>query len=199
MFFHAGLDIGNRGGAVVAPEAGRVVAVGQPIKGKASPFGGYGPWVVAIKGDSGFFHWLAHVDKPTVKRNQYVEPGEIVALATGTTWPHVHWEIRQVLVPYKGEKYWPWTVSIDPVRWLNFTELTALDALDRVKTATTEWKKRIPRMQALGRTYPIRLKWGKAIQTSVKHAVQQLEQSEMLEIATGIVSGLAILAVLLHL
>lgn len=60
---HPGIDVaGAQGTPVVAPASGQIVAVAD---GTASPYGGYGPWLVEIRGDDGRFHLLAHLDPRT--------------------------------------------------------------------------------------------------------------------------------------
>lgn len=210
--FHAGLDIFNRGRPVVSPESGRVVHSILKIPKKASIFGKYGPSVVVVYGDSGVYHWLAHVKDPIVNRNQYVNAGQMVAMATTD---HVHWECRQILKPYKGAKYWPWTVTIDPIRFLLYRELTALDAIDYVKSHTSgdDWKNPKKRMDVLRRelltqegkpVYPIPLKWTKTTKKAIldetfalrlKIAKEQKERT--IEIAAGMFAGLSVLAAVL--
>ena len=206
--YHAGLDIFNHGKVVVAPESGRVVVALHKIPEGKSVYGGYGPAVVVILGDSGFYHWLAHVKRPTVKYGAGVVPGQIVAEATTD---HVHWELRQVLIPYTGSKYWPWTVTIDPIRWLLFRELTAMDAIRNAKMLLPGGEEKDPkkRMEVIRRPhttqgqpiYPIRLKWTKALKGAIilrenelKKQVEQLAENRTVAITAGIFAGLAVLA-----
>ncbi len=198
LWLHAGVDLFNRGRAVVAPTDGQIVAVGQPNPKKKTPFGGYGPWVVALKDKDGLYHWMAHVDEPTVKLKDRVTVGTVVAEKTGTKVPHCHWAIRQILIPYKKDAYWPWVVSIDPVRWLKFSELTGVDAIMMAaNNLGDKWKDKKVRMNYLRGKYPVRLRWEEAIKESIKHQVQQRMKPKQSEIAAGVFAGVSILAAVL--
>src|SRR3990172_10802187 len=63
---HWGVDTFTIGGIrdVWAPEAGGVVAVAD---GSSPPFSGYGPGVVLLKGASGVYHLLSHLDYDTIR------------------------------------------------------------------------------------------------------------------------------------
>jgi hypothetical protein len=139
LWFHAALDIAApKGTAVVSPEAGRIVYSVKSLPSGASIFGGYGPQVVVVEGQSGRFHWLTHLRNIIVKRNDTVDPGEQVG---EVAYDHVHWEIRtKARAAYKGCKYgetcvpgsldqepYPWAITVDPVRWLKGYEVSAAE------------------------------------------------------------------------
>jgi murein DD-endopeptidase MepM/ murein hydrolase activator NlpD len=115
---HPGTDLNGRAGTVVrSPEAG-VVALAAD--GSASPFKGYGPWLVLIKGDSGKYHLLAHLDPaqrfiaPIGKR---VAAGATVGVTSSAN--HTHWEVRTKLVPDFARGEDNFTNNTDPVAWLS--------------------------------------------------------------------------------
>jgi hypothetical protein len=210
LWLHGGLDIFNRGKPVVSPEAGRVIYSIKEIPKEKSIFGGYGPSVVCVHGESDVYHWLAHVKNPVVTRNQYVEAGEVVAMATTD---HVHWELRQVLIPYKGTRYWPWTVTIDPYRWLFKSVLTGMDAIHYCKNHLPgdDWKDPKKRMALLRATkqadvgknpYPIRLSWTRDLKRNVviqtrQKIIMMRPQVQPADIAIGVFAGLSIFAAVL--
>ena len=206
VWLHGGLDIFNHGRPVVAPENGRVLVALAKVPKEKSIFGGYGPAVVVIYGDSGTFHWLAHLKRPTVKWRDFVTAGQVVAEATTD---HVHWETRQDFSAYKGAKYWPWTITIDPYRWLLFRELTALDAIDYAKSYLPgdDWKDSRKRMELLRQkvkpdqkrksAYPIPLRWTTATKRSILEETTRIKrkrtQKQTVAIAAGAFAGLAVL------
>lgn len=67
---HYGVDlVGHEGDPVAAPEDGTIVAVMANAPGDdVQPWRGYGPALVMLKGASGRFHLLAHLDPADVKR-----------------------------------------------------------------------------------------------------------------------------------
>jgi hypothetical protein len=198
LWLHAGVDLFNRGRPVVAPTDGQIVAVGRPDPKKKTPFGGYGPYVVAIKDGDGLYHWLAHVDSPIVGVKERVAWGQVVALKTGTKVPHCHWSIRQILIPYSKKAYWPWVVSIDPVRWLKFSELTAVDAIMMAENNLGEkWKDKKARMDYLRGRYPVKLGWEKSVRDSITIQAQQRMKPKQAEIAAGVFAGASVLAAVL--
>lgn len=198
LWLHAALDLHNKGRAVVAPESGRVVFSVLTIPAGRSPFGGFGPSVVVLQGDSGYYHWLGHVVDPIVKRNQYVQVGDVVAKSAGTKVPHVHWSVRKVNIPYKKDAYWPWTVSVDPYRWLFKSELTGPQAISYTRSHTHNWQSPTERMRVLGRKYPFALTWTTPIQKTIRNKIFLIRRQTTVEnIAVGIIGGLAILAVIL--
>lgn len=114
---HYGIDVvGAPGTTVVAPEAGSVV---QMASGSSSPWGGYGPWLIVIKGRSGLYHLLAHLD-PTTKNmaivGQSVDAGQPVGTVS-SAW-HTHWEVRRKVVPDFSAGEHNNTNNIDPLQWL---------------------------------------------------------------------------------
>lgn len=115
---HPGLDVnGAQGTAVVAPEDGIVVQVAD---GASSPFGGYGPWLVVTKGDSGVFHLLGHLDPV---HRALAAPGMRFAagqqLGTTSSANHTHWEVRQKAVPNFAAGESNQTNNLDPLAWLS--------------------------------------------------------------------------------
>ena len=120
-WYHAGVDIhpigerNSRAWLALAPEDGVVVEVGPGTRGTGR--GGYGPWVVALRGQSGFIHWLAHLDDISTYRGERLFAGDSVGrVSNKLRHPHVHWEVRTQLRPKVGRS--PWTVTIDPWCWL---------------------------------------------------------------------------------
>lgn len=113
---HPGIDLhGAAGTPVVAPEAGKVVAVGA---GNAPPYTGYGPWFAILQGASGKFHMLAHlapVSAPMAPLGRVVGAGD--QLGTTSTANHVHWEVRARMVPGPGEDNF--SNNQDPMAWLS--------------------------------------------------------------------------------
>lgn len=129
---HKGLDMRapDASGAVVSPEKGVVVAVWT--NDLTAPFVGYGPGGMVIRGDSGVFHLLAHLDpvqiiEAGVKNGQRFDEGEQVGLISkggpkgdGTPtkfWqgPHLHWEVRQ---PSSSTGPFGQNGAINPLSWL---------------------------------------------------------------------------------
>jgi murein DD-endopeptidase MepM/ murein hydrolase activator NlpD len=139
---HAGIDIfSTPGQAIYAPENGTVYTVADETKTAArGHYGGYGPRVVGIAGDSGFFHWLAHLQTTVVEKGDVVLQGQAVGtMVAGWTHPHVHWEVRQKpfckyslnpATKFEGiQERFPWVITIDPYRWLQGLQLTPGSAL----------------------------------------------------------------------
>lgn len=103
---HWGIDIAARPSElVVAPERGVIVDVWTD--NETPPFVGYGPGGVLLKGESGVFHLLGHLDpgrwtvnsRPTV--GEVYEVGQQIGNTAPTgspgvyrATPHVHWEVR---------------------------------------------------------------------------------------------------------
>lgn len=90
---HLGDDLFAVSPEVFAPEGGTVTDVSN---GLFAPFKGYGPGVIMIQGDSGFFHLLAHLvpSSIVVTSGQRVEEGDLLAkFDPGIA--HTHWEVRK--------------------------------------------------------------------------------------------------------
>jgi murein DD-endopeptidase MepM/ murein hydrolase activator NlpD len=107
---HWGVDTFAITPEIYAPEAGVVVAVSD---GQSPPFSGYGPGVVLMKGASGFYHLLAHLDLSSIK----VSKGEQIAEGTlvgkfNARYAHCHYEVR---IKPTGPSV---TNTIDPEKWL---------------------------------------------------------------------------------
>ncbi len=121
---HAAIDVfARKRGAepVWAQEEGTIYHVDLKCL-KGTHGGGYGPAVVGIAGKSGVFHWNAHLDRDSVqvKTGTPVRAGQLLGTVVGT-WkhPHVHWETRmRKFCPYNREYPFPWTICVDPWRWL---------------------------------------------------------------------------------
>jgi murein DD-endopeptidase MepM/ murein hydrolase activator NlpD len=107
---HWGVDTFTGGSRdVFAPEDGTVVAV----SGDTPPFAGYGPGIVLLKGKSGFYHLLAHLELGSIK----VTPGIVIVEGApigrfDAAHAHCHYEVRR-------KPTGPSDVNtIDPVAWL---------------------------------------------------------------------------------
>lgn len=119
---HPGVDVnGPRGTKVHAPEGGMIVTASS---GAEAPWKGYGPWLVVIKGDSGRFHLLSHLDPgtfafgPVGKR---VTAGDVVGTVSSAR--HTHWELRKKLVPNFSAGESNMTNNLDPVAWLKSSDM----------------------------------------------------------------------------
>jgi murein DD-endopeptidase MepM/ murein hydrolase activator NlpD len=92
---HWGVDTFTIGGIrdVWAPEAGIVVAVSD---GSSPPFVGYGPGIVLLKGASGVYHLLAHLQAGTtvVRVGQTLAEGAPIA-KFDPAMGHCHYEVRR--------------------------------------------------------------------------------------------------------
>lgn len=115
---HPGVDVyGRRGTPVVAPENGTIVAAAD---GVGSPWVGYGPWLVVIKGNaSGKYHLLAHLDPSTMSDGPVGKPvraGDRVGTVSAAN--HTHWEIRKRMVPDWKLNENNYNNGIDPIAWL---------------------------------------------------------------------------------
>jgi len=118
---HAGVDLGRPGDVVRAPEAGEVVVVGRASLGLREPrwstpagWAGYGPGFIVIRGASGRYHLLAHVE-PVGDLGATVSAGQHVAFVPGES-GHVHWEVRTRIRPRAEES--TVEITLDPMRWL---------------------------------------------------------------------------------
>ncbi len=99
---HEGIDLGARQGAPIrAAESGRVIHSGR--------LGDYGK-VVVIKHAGDYRTVYAHASKILVRKGQFVEKGDRVALVGSTgrsTGPHLHFEIRRRTSPRDPMLYLP--------------------------------------------------------------------------------------------
>lgn len=120
---HAGIDLAMRSDTeCVAPESGTVETVfesNRPIAGtqrfsRPSGWSGYGPRGVLMRGDSGVWHLLAHLDRVTVVPGQRVAEGDVCGV--GSVVHHLHWEVRERARPVAGEAVVE--VTLDPAAWL---------------------------------------------------------------------------------
>lgn len=107
---HWGVDTFTGGSrAVVAPEDATVVAVSD---GGSPPFSGYGPGVVLLKGKSGYYHLLSHLELGSIK----VMPGMQISEGSSIGFfdaghGHCHYEVRRK--PTGRSE----TNTIDPAVW----------------------------------------------------------------------------------
>ncbi len=99
---HEGLDLAaKRGTAIRAAEAGRVIH-----SGRLSDYGR----VVIVKHAGHYRSVYAHASKTLVKKGQFVEKGQKIALVGTTgraTGPHLHFEIRRRASPRDPMLYLP--------------------------------------------------------------------------------------------
>lgn len=89
------------------------------------PLSGYGPGAVLVQG-WGVWHVLGHLDPTTfvdgVERGRVFRAGERIARISLSA-NHVHWELRTVELPPRGDARIPLTRN--PLRWLRERELVA--------------------------------------------------------------------------
>jgi murein DD-endopeptidase MepM/ murein hydrolase activator NlpD len=113
--FHPGVDLYGRAGTpVVSPEAGVVVIAAD---GSAPPFVGYGPWVILIRGQSGRYHLLSHLDpggSHLAPIGKAVAEGELVGKTSDAN--HTHWEVRMRPTPGAGRTNL--ANNLDPIGWM---------------------------------------------------------------------------------
>lgn len=111
---HWGVDTFAITPEIYAPEAGVVVAVAD---GSSPPFSGYGPGVVLIKGASGFYHLLAHLDLGSVRvrKDEQIAEGALVG-RYNAAYAHCHYEVR---IKPTGPSA---TNTINPEKWLAATK-----------------------------------------------------------------------------
>jgi murein DD-endopeptidase MepM/ murein hydrolase activator NlpD len=95
---------------VFAPESGVVERVSD---GKSVPFQGYGPGVILIRGDSGFYHLLSHLNFSTISvaPGQRIFDGQRIAQFDREI-AHTHYEVRREPIGPSA------TNTIDPAVWL---------------------------------------------------------------------------------
>ncbi len=108
LFEHSGLDIPQPQGSQVKAAAPGYVAWVR----KGSQYGNY---VMIIHAD-GLATLYAHLSKPLVKPDQFVNRGDVIALSGGlagspgaglSTGPHLHFEIRKEGIPVNPLPYLP--------------------------------------------------------------------------------------------
>lgn len=114
---HPGLDVfGMYGTPVVAPENGTIIV---STDGNSAPFGGYGPWIIVIAGESGKFHLLGHLDPANAgmaPQGAQVRAGDQVGTTSGAN--HTHWEVRDVAVPDYAHGQTGFDIISNPILWL---------------------------------------------------------------------------------
>jgi len=86
----------------------------DPRRSRPAGWAGYGPRGVLMRGDSGLWHLLAHLDELRVSPGQAVSEGETVGV--GSAVHHVHWEVRSVARPPAGAAVVE--ITNDPSAWL---------------------------------------------------------------------------------
>lgn len=116
---HPGTDVnGPSGTPVRAPENGIIVAAAD---GSAAPFGGYGPWLVVLRGlATGKFHLLGHLDPAAMNLAPIgltVSAGTVIGKTSSAN--HTHWEVRKKLVPDFARGETNATNNTDPLGWLS--------------------------------------------------------------------------------
>lgn len=111
---------------VVSPERAVVEAVWND--NATAPFVGYGPGGVLLRGSSGIYHLLGHLDpgawsassRPT--KGQVFEKGQFIGHTAPTgspgvfqAAPHVHWEVRVKPIDSPATRQ---NNTLDPLKWL---------------------------------------------------------------------------------
>jgi len=107
---HPGDDLFAASTQVYAPDSGVVVATGD---GRSAPWVGYNPGIIEIRGDSGKYLLMAHLDFDTitVKVGDRVVEGQPIARFNADV-AHCHFEVRH-------KPYGPWeTNTMDPAVWV---------------------------------------------------------------------------------
>ena len=130
---HQGIDMAaSRGTPVVVSANGRVSFSGRYPLRRSAAWWRYGK-IVVVQHDKSFITIYAHLDKVMVKKGEQVKRGQIIGEVGNTGWstsPHLHYEIRSMLV--NGQSY----VPVDPRicildhHWSN---------LDQVLIAARSW------------------------------------------------------------
>lgn len=134
LWYHAGLDLFTKKdvkrkiGLVGSPEKGEVRAVINPREQKG--WESYAPgWLVIIKGASGKFHRLAHLDG----KNLYVSVGQAIGRNQAVGFvdaDHTHWSVHTALHnPTEGISKCSWANTVDPVSWVKGWDVTAEQGL----------------------------------------------------------------------
>lgn len=112
---HPGVDVvGGYLDPVRAPEAGVVVVA---TDGASAPFVGYGPWLILIRGASGKYHLLAHLDPSRAALampGMPVREGQIIGAISAAR--HTHWEVRTLPTPGAGKTNFD--NNVDPIAWM---------------------------------------------------------------------------------
>lgn len=118
---HYGLDLHPVDDLTVyAPEDGVVTDVANGTK---APFQGYGPGIVMIRGDSGYYHLISHLGTlQTVPGARVTEGVAIGKIAPATR--HTHYEVRRQRT---GPAV---TNTIDPAIWLRRNRVVQIAMLD---------------------------------------------------------------------
>ncbi len=118
-----------RGALGDVPGAGKPQSPISPLvvalaDGSSSPFGGYGPWLAVIAGESGKFHLLGHLDPATAGQSamgQHVTAGDQIGTTSSAN--HTHWEVRTALVPPSGGDNF--SNGTNPQTWLEIAQITS--------------------------------------------------------------------------
>lgn len=119
---HPGVDVaGAQGTTVVAPEDGTVVMVAD---GNSAPFVGYGPWLAIVRGVSGKFHLLGHLDPAAAAlapMGAQVVAGQPIGVTSSAN--HTHWEVRSKMIPDFAAGESNFSNNTDPLGWLGAAAL----------------------------------------------------------------------------
>ena len=103
-YTHYGTDLAAPSGTpIVAPEAGKVIAINSNWK----PGGYFGGNFVKIQADSGYVYYMGHMMSTVPSLNGRVFEGQLIGYvgATGeATGPHVHFEVSKDGVMLDAEK-----------------------------------------------------------------------------------------------
>lgn len=92
--------------------------------GNSAPYVGYGPWFVILQGESGKFHFLAHLEPATSAMGPLgaqMLAGQQVGVTSSAN--HTHWEVRDKMVPDFAAGETNFTNNSDPLGWLSIAAL----------------------------------------------------------------------------
>jgi murein DD-endopeptidase MepM/ murein hydrolase activator NlpD len=115
--YHPGIDAGGVQGTVVRyPEDGTIVLVAT---GSAPPWEGYGPFLALVKGASGYYHLLAHLEPGSVLGGVGAQGKAGQPIAKTSSANHTHWEVRKKVTPNYSANETNLDNNIDPMQWLS--------------------------------------------------------------------------------
>ena len=125
---HRGLDMFAESPDIFAPEIGLVVAVSD---GKSAPFVGFGPGVILIKGISGYYHLLSHLNPRTITVRPNYPVLEGMKLAQfDPEHGHTHYEVRKRATGPSE------TNNVNPLWWLTTQQRMLVAAAAPGETST---------------------------------------------------------------
>lgn len=113
---HWGLDLaGARGTEVISPERAIVSAVWGDDA--TPPFVGYGPGGALLRGESGWFHLLGHLDPSDLPElgATLAEGGHVGVMSE---LEHTHWEVRRDPIDSPSTRQ---ANTVDPAAWVTET------------------------------------------------------------------------------